>query len=242
MFSLVCTASVFTCPNYDLAMGFADRNVTTYLYRYGVDALCTTVAASTSHPEDCLGYSCHGEEVGTVFGTYYQEPTVARHSQQCLPEHGARFQPFVTMLQHQWGTFIRTGHTDPTASSSSSSAAAWNPVVPATTTDTRTSTTAASDSTMYLFAQQAGNSLSSSAGSTHGLTRVPTEFAVPFTTHHTDIATTSAHEVCRTWAAQTYHSETIEDRSSANGSPRTSSRIVGRSLRMVLMGIILIVL
>ena len=211
-------------------MGFADRNVTTYLYRYGVDALCTTVAASTSHPEDCLGYSCHGEEMGTVFGTY--------HTQQCPPEHVARFQPFVTMLQHQWGTFIRTGHTDPTASSSSSATAAWKPVVTATT-DTSTST--ASDSTMYLFAQQAGNSLSSSAGSTHGMGRVPTEFAVPFTTHHTATETTSAHEVCRTWAAQTYHSETIED-SSANESPRTSSRIVGRSLRMVLMGILPFVL
>ena len=184
--------------------------------------------------------------MGTVFGTYYREPTVARHSQQCPPEHVAQFQPFVTMLQHQWGMFIRTGHTDPTASSSSSSAAAWNPVVPATTTDTSTSTTAAaSERTMYLFAQQAGNRLSSSAGSTHGRGIVPTEFAVPFTTHHTATETTSAHEVCRTWAAHTYHSETIEDssRSSGNGHGRTcTTKSIGRRMMMVPMGIILFLL
>ena len=100
-FSLLVTDSVFTCPNYDMAMGLGQNN--TYFYRYGVDAICS-VATNT---EDCEGFSCHGDEIATVFGTW-GVPAVAAIG-DCTTEKVTMLNPYVEAVQSQWGNFIREG-------------------------------------------------------------------------------------------------------------------------------------
>jgi len=213
-FANLITDSVFTCPNYDMARGVAAREEpyqNTYYYRYGVDAICTV--ANTLG--DCQGFSCHGDEIATVFGTY-DEPTVAVQA-NCTQEQIATLQPFVEVMQHHWGHFIREGTpaADPAASSSSSSAGAsantagWNPFT---------------KNSVYLFAQQQQDERNGN-GSGNGGGVEPTEFEAPFTTHHTETETHTAVEVCQTWATHTYKSE----ESSSSGSSHRMDSSVGSS-------------
>eukprot|EP00956_Cyclotella_meneghiniana_P032158 scaffold87032_cov30-Cyclotella_meneghiniana.AAC.1 len=90
-FSLLVTDSVFTCPNYDMAMALGQNN--TYFYRYGVDAICS-VATNT---EDCKGFSCHGDEIATVFGTW-GVPAVAAIG-DCTTEKVTMLNPYVEAVQ-----------------------------------------------------------------------------------------------------------------------------------------------
>jgi hypothetical protein len=103
-FSRLVTDSVFTCPNYDMAMAVSPTN--TYFYRYAVDAICSVASES----EDCVGFSCHGDEIATVFGSY-GVPAVAEIG-DCTSEKFDSLQPYVETVQKQWGHFIREGTPD----------------------------------------------------------------------------------------------------------------------------------
>ena len=112
-FSLLVTDSVFTCPNYDMALAVSPAN--TYFYRYAVDAICSVASES----EDCVGFSCHGDEIATVFGSY-GVPAVAEIG-DCTPNKFDSLQPYVGAVQKEWGHFIREGTPD-------SKATAWSVV------------------------------------------------------------------------------------------------------------------
>lgn len=99
-FTNLVTDSVFTCPNYDMAR---DLSATSYLYRYAVDSICSVA----TKPDDCIGHSCHGDEIATVFGTY-EVPAVAE-IRNCTSEDVDSLAPFVALLQRAWGNFVREG-------------------------------------------------------------------------------------------------------------------------------------
>ena len=100
-FTLLVTDSVFTCPSYDFARAISPTN--TYFYRYAVDAICSIASDST----DCEGFSCHGDEIATVFGSY-GVPAVSSIG-GCTPEKVEILQPYVDAVQAQWGHFVREG-------------------------------------------------------------------------------------------------------------------------------------
>ena len=60
-----------------------------------------------SESEDCVGFSCHGDEIATVFGSY-GVPAVAEIG-DCTPDKFDSLQPYVGAVQKQWGHFIREG-------------------------------------------------------------------------------------------------------------------------------------
>ena len=106
-FSLLVTDSVFNCPNYDMASAIGIKNTkNVFFYRYAVDAICSVA----SEPEDCEGFSCHGDEIATVFGSY-GVPAVSEIG-NCTPDKVAALQPYVNAVQKHWGEFVRKGPED----------------------------------------------------------------------------------------------------------------------------------
>ena len=106
-FSLLVTDSVFNCPNYDMVSAIAIKNTkNVYFYRYAVDAICSVASES----EDCEGFSCHGDEIATVFGSY-GVPSVAEIG-NCTPDKVDALQPYVNAVQKYWGQFVRKGTED----------------------------------------------------------------------------------------------------------------------------------
>lgn len=100
-FTLLVTDSLFTCPTYDMARAMSPTN--TYFYRYAVDAICSVA----SDPTDCEGFSCHGDEIATVFGSW----GVSELSDVigCSQEKVEELESYVDAIQAQWGHFVREG-------------------------------------------------------------------------------------------------------------------------------------